>query len=144
MECLEWFKERLFAGLFDHLATFQLYKFFYTQKALLAMGVISRNAIRDKAIDFSYHCFISRVGFVTKKPQPLPKIAAVWWPFTEELWISLAMSVVLFSLGFWCFTRLNTTGFGPDFTLVKSFTQVLKILLMKGISNSFQSASFII
>ena len=108
------------------------------------MGAISRNAIRDKAIDFTYHCFISRVGFMTKKPQPLPKIAAIWWPFTEELWISLGMSVVLFSLGFWFFSRLDKTGFAPDFTLVKSFTQVSKILLMKGITNSFHSASFVI
>ena len=108
------------------------------------MGAISRNAIRDKAIDFTYHCFISRVGFVTKKPQPLPKIGAIWWPFTEELWISLALSVVLFSWGFWLFSKVDKTGFAPDFTLVKSFTQVLKILLMKGIAVSFHSASFVI
>ena len=108
------------------------------------MGAITRNAIRDKAFDFTYHSFISRVGFVTKKPEPLPKIAAIWWPFMKELWISLGISVVLFSLGFWWFSRLNTTGFAPDFTFVKSFTQVLKILLMKGISDSFHNPYIVI
>ena len=97
------------------------------------MGAMSRNVIRDTAVDFTYHSFITRVGFVTKKPRPLDKIGAIWWPFGDELWVSLGVTVVLLSLGFWGFSKLNKKGFSSDFNLAKSFTQVLKILLMKGI-----------
>ena len=107
------------------------------QEAFLAMGAISQNVIRDTAVDFSYHSFITKVGFVTKKALPLPKIGAIWWPFSNELWISVGVTVVLFSLGFWIFSKMNKEGFSFDFTLGKSFTQVLKILLMKGISLQF-------
>ena len=94
---------------------------------------MARNVIRDTAVDFSYHSFITRVGFVTKKPRPLPKIGAFWWPFDNDLWVSVGVAVVLFSLGFWRLYKLNKKAFSRDFNLGKSFAQTLKILLMKDI-----------
>lgn len=96
------------------------------------MGGIARTEARETAIDFSYPSFITRVGFVTKKPQPLPKFHAIWWPFNNDLWISVGISVVVFSMGYWCFSKLDKEGFGQDFTLEKSIVQTLRTLMMRG------------
>ena len=98
----------------------------------MAMGGIARNSARETAVDFSYQSFTTRVGFVTKKPQPLPKFHAVWWPFNNHLWISLLLSSVLFSLGYWCFSKLDEKGFSQDFNFGKSLVQALRILMMQG------------
>ena len=107
----------------------------------MAMGGIARNTARETAVDFSYQSFTTRIGFVTKKPQPLPKFHAVWWVFNNDLWISLFISFVLFSLCYWCFSKLDKEAFSPDFNFGKSFAQTLKILMMNGksvkIRNSF-------
>ena len=98
----------------------------------MAMGGIARNTARETAVDFSYQSFTTRIGFVTKKPQPLPKFHAVWWPFNNDLWISVFMSLVLFSLGYWCFSKVDKEGFIQNFNFGKSLAQTLKIMTMKG------------
>ena len=98
----------------------------------MAMGGIARNIDRETVVDFSYQSFSTRIGFVTKKPQLLPKFHAVWWPFNNDLWISVFMSLVLFSLGYWCFSKVDKEGFIQNFNFGKSLAQTLKIMTMKG------------
>ena len=107
----------------------------------MAMGGIARSTARETAVDFSYQSFTTKIGFVTKKPQLLPKFYAVWWPFNNDLWISVFMSLILFSMGFWCFSKLDKEGFSQDSNFGKNLAQALRILMMQGKSvkrrNSF-------
>ena len=101
----------------------------------MAMGGIARSTARETAVDFSYPSFTTKIDFVTKKPQPLPKFHAVWWPFNNDLWISVFMSLVLFSMGYWCFSKLDKEGFSQDSNFGKYLAQALRIFMMQGKQN---------
>ena len=98
------------------------------------MGAISRTYLRDTAVDFSHPYFITKVGFVTKKPSPIPNIKAILWPFGNIVWIALAVSVPAFSFIFWTFSRVDKTGFrSSKYSLTIIFMQISQLLVMQGL-----------
>ena len=100
----------------------------------MAMGAISRTYLRDTAVDFSYPYFESKLGFVTKKPSPIPNIKAIMWPFGNIVWITLAVSVPAFSFVFWTFSRVDKVDFGATkHSLAKNFMQISQMLVMQGL-----------
>lgn len=52
---------------------------------------------RMEAMDFCYPHYISRFTFATQKPQPLPKLFTIFYPFSNTLWISVIISLLVFS-----------------------------------------------
>ena len=99
----------------------------------MAMGAISRTYLRDTAVDFSYPYFMTKVGFVTKKPSPIPNIKAILWPFGNVVWIALAVSVPAFSFVYWTFSRVDKTGFrASKYNLTVVFMHISQMLVMQG------------
>lgn len=66
----------------------------------LAFDTLAVTESRTKAIDYSYPYYISSVTFLTKKPRPLTKDMAIFYPFSYTLWMTLAAFVLVFSLLF--------------------------------------------
>ena len=98
------------------------------------MGAITRTYERDTVVDFSYPYFLIRVGFITKKPTPIPNIKALFWPYEDIVWICLATSIPLFALIFLTFSKVDKKGFPHGFNLGKALMQVSQMLIMKGIN----------
>ena len=98
----------------------------------MAMGAITRTSLRDTAVDFSYPYFITRVGFVTRKPTPLPKVMAILWPYRLNVWATFAVTLVVFNLVNWIFSRIYKKGFNPTFNLGKIVLQVSQLTAIKG------------
>ena len=80
---------------------------FHVKEAHLAMGDITRTVIRETAVDFSFPYFITRVGYFTKKPYPLPRILSIVWPFKEFLWLCLVVTLPIFSLIYWLIAKFQ-------------------------------------
>ena len=80
---------------------------FHIKEADLAMGEITRTLIRETAVDFSFPYFITRVGYFTKKPYPLPRILSIVWPFKEFLWLCLVVTLPIFSLIYWLIAKFQ-------------------------------------
>ena len=80
---------------------------FHTKEADLAMGEITRTSIRETAVDFSFPYFVTRVGYFTKKPYPLPRIMSIVWPFKEFLWLCLVVTLPMFSLSYWIVAKFQ-------------------------------------
>ena len=99
----------------------------------MAMGAIARTPSRDAVVGFSYPYFITRVGFFTKKPSPLPKLLAVIGPYSEYVWVALGVSVAVFSLVFLMFSKIDKEGFARNLTFDNAIIQVSQILIMQGI-----------
>ena len=91
------------------------------------MGEITKTQLREMAVDFSYPYFVTRVGFVTKKPFPLPRIEAISWPFRRYLWLCLGMTLPIFCLVYWIFAKFQSGG--GNLALGDRVTHVLKIFL---------------
>lgn len=64
---------------------------------------------RMTAVDFTYPFFFGGFTFATKKPQFSPKFLAVVYPFTKEVWISIAVCLVLMCLLFYMINRKKHT-----------------------------------
>ena len=94
------------------------------------MGSITRTTSRDTVVDFSYPYFISTIGFYTRKPSPAPKFMAILWPYEKMVWILLGLSVPVFSLVYWGFSKIDKKA--PNISLVRSTQQVSKMLVMQG------------
>ena len=109
-----------------------LFDFFKPQEADMAMGSITQTAVRETAVDFSYPYFYNRMGFMTKKPSLLPKIGAILWPYDNNVWIPLILTIPLFSLLYWIFSKIDKLAFGSSYNLGEAVFQVSQILLMKG------------
>ena len=94
------------------------------------MGEITKTAIRETAVDFSYPYFMTRVGFFTKKPLPLSKLNAILWPFHEYLWICLSGTIPIFCLVYWFFSKFRF-GMGKfqKLTLGESVTHVMEVFI---------------
>ena len=105
---------------------------FYFQEADLAMGAISRTTSRATVVDFSYPYFIARIGFYARKPSPLPKFMAIFWPFGRILWLLLALSVPMFSMLFWTHSKIDKMGFAPSYNFGKAIQQVGQMLVNQG------------
>ena len=98
------------------------------------MGEITKTEIRETAVDFSYPYFESKLGFITKKPSPIPNIKAILWPFGNIVWIALAVSVPAFSFIFWTFSRVDKTGFrSSKYSLTIIIMQISQLLVMQGL-----------
>ena len=80
---------------------------FHIKEADLAMGDITRTSIRETAVDFSFPYFVTRVGYFTKKPYPLPRIMSILWPFKEFLWLCLAVTLPMFSVTYWIMSKFQ-------------------------------------
>ena len=98
----------------------------------MAMGAITRTSLRDTAVDFSYPYFITRVGFVTRKPTPLPKVMAILWPYRLNVWATFAVTLVVFNLVNWMVSSIYKKGFSPTFNLGKIVLQVSQLTAIKG------------
>ena len=96
------------------------------------MGGITRTTIRDTAVDFSYPYFVTRVGFFTKKPSPIPNVKAILGPYGNIVWMALAVSVPAFSLIFFIFSKIDKEAFETNFTLGKAIMEVSQMLVMQG------------
>ena len=77
------------------------------QEAIMAMGEITRTVIRGTAVDFSFPYFVTRVGYFTKKPYPLPRIQSIVWPFDKYLWLYLMVTLPIFTLTYWIWAKLQ-------------------------------------
>ena len=102
----------------------------------MAMGAITRTTIRDTAVDFSYPYFITRVGFITKKPSQIPNVKAILSPFGIIVWITLAVSLPAFAMIYLTFSKIDKDGFTPNFNLGKAIMQVSQMLVMQGINKT--------
>ena len=97
------------------------------------MGHITRTASRETAVDFSYPYFITRMGFYSRKPSPVPRVLAILWPYSTFVWISLAVSVPLFSMVLWIFSKIDKDGFTLNFNFGTALLQVSQMLVMQGV-----------
>ena len=77
------------------------------QEANMAMGDITRTVIRGTAVDFSFPYFVTRVGYFTKKPYPLPRIESIVWPFDKYLWLCLVVTLPIFTLTYLIWVKLQ-------------------------------------
>ena len=96
------------------------------------MGAITRTSSRETAVDFSFPYFISRMGFYTRKPSPVPRVLAILWPYSTFVWLSLAVSVPVFSLVVWTFSKVDKEGFRSNFHFGTALFQVSQMLVMQG------------
>ena len=97
------------------------------------MGSITMTALRDTAVDFSYPYFLTRIGFITKKPSQVPNVMAILGPYGSIVWIALAVSVPIFSLVFLSFSKVDKKGYTSKFNFGMAITQVSKMLVMQGV-----------
>ena len=56
----------------------------------MAAGAITATRVRRTAVEFSYPNFFTHIGYYTKKPSPLSKVFAIFWPYDEIIWLILA------------------------------------------------------
>ena len=98
----------------------------------MAMGAITQTSLRETAVDFSYPYLTTRIGFVTRKPSPLPKVMAILWPYRINVWAAFAVTLVGFNLVNWIFSRIYKKGFSPTFNLGKIVLQVSQLTAIKG------------
>ena len=99
------------------------------------MGMITLTPQRDTAVDFSYPYFFNRLGFISKKPGPLPKLTAILWPYQTIVWITIAVSVPFFSLIFWSFLKLQDEGKRKKLEFESVLQEVSQMLVMQGMKN---------
>ena len=99
------------------------------------MGIITLTPQRDTAVDFSYPYFFNRLGFISKKPGPLPKLMAILWPYQTIVWITMAVSVPFFSLIFWTFLKLQDEGKQKQLQFSSVLQRVSQMLVMQGMNN---------
>ena len=108
------------------------------QEADLAMGEITKTLIREMAVDFSYPYFVTRVGFFTSKPYPLPRIRAIIWPLETYLWLCLGMTLPIFSLVYWILATFQSgSGNVPSGQLVSHVVQIFLWQSKQDISSLF-------
>ena len=95
------------------------------------MGAITRTATRDTVVDFSYPYFFTTVGFVTKKPSPVPNVMAIFWPFGKMFWFALAVSLPAFSLVLLTFSKIEKDN-TYDISIGIAILNVSQMLVMQG------------
>lgn len=71
----------------------------------MAAGAITITAVRGTAVDFSYPYDEDKIGFVARKPSPLPKYQALMWPFQMDVWLSVAAAMAVFWPLYWAVGR---------------------------------------
>ena len=96
------------------------------------MGPITQTVVRDTAVDFSYPYLLTKIGFITKKPSPLPKVMAIAWPFEMKLWIALLVTVPAICMIYYFFSKVDKKGFEKDFNFGKAALEATQILVNQG------------
>ena len=96
------------------------------------MGTLTQTSLRNTAVDFSYPYFFTRLGFYTKKPPPIPKLNALFWPYKKEVWLSLAGTLSAFTLVNLILSKVYKKRVSPNFNLGSAILQTCKMLAMQG------------
>ena len=112
------------------------------QNADLAMSGITLTPMRDTVVDFSYPYYITGMTFFTKKPSPLPKIFAIFWPYEINVWISVVVTLPTFALLYWIITKISNTGFRRSMTFGRAASQIGQILVNQGEKKTYFLKSF--
>ncbi|GIY52425.1 glutamate receptor ionotropic, kainate 4 [Caerostris extrusa] len=73
-------------------------KMLVKNKADIAMSGMTITYDRYTAVRFSIPYAFDRITYVTKKPSQKPKTWAIFWPYTRQVWIFIAASVLLVSI----------------------------------------------
>ena len=81
------------------------------------------------AVDFSMPYQEDRFGLLSHVPAALPKWRAIFWPFGKMVWISVALSCVLFGTSFYAFLRLINDG--NAISLLSCILQSAKALFLQ-------------
>ena len=97
------------------------------------MGAITLTPLRNKAVDFSYPYFFNRLGFISRKPSPLPMFLAILWPYQTIVWISIAVAVSFFSLVYWVLSPIQE-GRRKSLSFGAVLQEVSQMLVMQGTS----------
>ena len=97
----------------------------------MAMGQITRTAVRATAVDFSYPYFVAMMGIVSKKPFPLPKYMAILWPFETDVWVFLICTLAASGLLDWTFSKLRSRGRREKVSFGMAYFHAYQILFMQ-------------
>ncbi|GIY11553.1 glutamate receptor ionotropic, kainate 3 [Caerostris darwini] len=73
-------------------------KMLVKNEADIAMSGMTITYDRYTAVRFSIPYAFDRITYVTKKPSQKPKTWAIFWPYTLQVWIFIATSVLLVSI----------------------------------------------
>lgn len=88
----------------------------------MAVGSLFISEQRMSVADFSYPYTWQDVTFSTKKPGRLPRGMNFMWPFSYQVWISIAISIVVLTIAY----RISLTKAYP---MPKIFFGIIGILL---------------
>ena len=96
------------------------------------MGSITLTPLRDTAVDFSYPYFFTRLGFITKKPGPLPKFTAILGPYQKIVWLTISIAIPSFSLIYWTLSSIREGQRRKMLKFGAVIEEVSKMLVMQG------------
>ena len=96
------------------------------------MGPITRTVVRETAVDFSYPYLLTKIGFVTKKASPLPKVLAIVWPYETKLWVALLVTLPAICMIYYSYSKLDKRGFEKSFNFGKAALEASQILVYQG------------
>ena len=101
------------------------------------MGPITQTVVRDTAVDFSYPYLLTKIGFITKKPSPLPKVMAIVWPYDTKLWIALLVTLPAICMIYYSYSKLDKRGFEKSFNFGKAVLEAIQILGCQGMIHHY-------
>ncbi|GFY35891.1 glutamate receptor ionotropic, delta-1 [Trichonephila clavipes] len=92
---------------------------------------------RYSAVHFSIPYAFDRITFVTKKPSRKPKTWAIFWPYTLQVWIFLALSVLMVSV----FMTLLRNAFKSPKSYKEQFKDTALYMFQALLSQGYYNAS---
>ena len=110
----------------------------------MAAGAITATRVRRTAVEFSYPYFFTHIGYYTKKPSPLSKVFAIFWPFDEIIWLILAGTLPAFCMTYWFASKIHRKGFSPTLSLGTAAMQTGQIMIMQGTTLKYKMIQSII
>ncbi|GFS99689.1 uncharacterized protein NPIL_672681 [Nephila pilipes] len=96
------------------------------------MGLTISEEVME-AVDFSIPLSVLEMGFVTKVPGEMPKVAAFSYPFNQEVWILYALMIL-------AATTLFQRILFRNATLINSFLSVLGSIASQAMENVIDSS----
>lgn len=72
----------------------------YREEADFSINMLGPTEERAEVVDFSYPYYITDVTFLTNKPEEMAKSFAIFYPFSYEIWLTLAIVYFVMSLVF--------------------------------------------
>ena len=140
MEWLAWFRDRL--NLSPITTIFSSAKIL-KQEAHMAAGAITATRVRRTAVEFSYPYFFTHIGYYTKKPSPLSKVFAIFWPYDEIIWLILAGTLPAFCITYWFASKIHRKGFSPTLSLGTAAMETGQIMIMQGTTLKYKIIQYI-